>query len=69
MIERREHFGLALKPRQPLAIVSDIGGQHLDRDLALQLGIPGAIDLAHSAGAERRYDFVRTQLSAGRQGH
>jgi hypothetical protein len=33
----------------------------LDRDLAIQLRVARAIDLAHAAGAERRDDFVRAK--------
>ena len=32
MVERREHFGFALKAREPIRIAGHRGGQHLDRD-------------------------------------
>jgi hypothetical protein len=34
--ERREHFGFALEPRQPLAVAGHRRQQHFERDLALQ---------------------------------
>ena len=37
----------------------------LQRDLAIQLGIAGAIDLPHTAHAEQRDDFIRAEASAG----
>ncbi len=40
-------------------------GQDLDRDLALEVRVRGAIDLAHPARAERRDDFVGAQASTG----
>ena len=33
-------------------------GQHLDRDIAIELCVAGAINLAHPAGAERPDYFV-----------
>ena len=44
-------------------------GKNLDRDLAMQLGVAGAIDLAHTANAERADDLVRADVCAGRQRH
>ena len=40
------------------AFRGDRGGQHLDRDRSLQIAVGRAIDLAHTAGAKRRKDFV-----------
>ena len=39
-------------------------GQDLDRDVAPQLAVARAIDLAHAARAERRDDRVRAELTA-----
>ena len=52
MVQRREDFRFALEAREALGSARQRLGQHLDRDLALQLGVGGAIDLAHAAGAE-----------------
>ena len=43
--------------------------QHLDRHVAIQLGIARAVDLAHTARADRGKNFVRADASAGRQIH
>ena len=39
--------------------------QNLQRDVAIELRIAGAVHLAHSAGAERRHDFIRAETRAG----
>jgi hypothetical protein len=52
VIEGRQNLGFALKSRQTIGVSRDIGGQDLDRDLSLQLGIARAIHLAHPACSE-----------------
>ena len=49
--ERRDDAGFALEARERLRVVGETLGEHLDRDVALQPRVPGAIHLAHSAGA------------------
>ena len=44
-------------------------GENLDRDDAFEAGVGRAVDFAHSAGAERRDDFVGTETRASGQGH
>ncbi len=53
MIQRRQHLRLALEPRQPLRVLRELLGQHLERDLAPEPGVLGAPHLAHAARAER----------------
>ena len=43
--------------------------QHLDRDVAPEPRVAGAIDLAHPARAERRQDLVGTEFRPGRERH
>ena len=69
MIERGEDFGLALKPREAFAVSRYRFGQHLDRDVALELRIARAIHLTHAAHAERGDDFVRAKARASGQWH
>ncbi len=52
MIERREHLRFAAEPRQAIRIDREDLRQHLQRDVATELRIACAIDLAHPAGAE-----------------
>lgn len=41
MIEGREDFSFALKTRQPFRVAGHRVGQHLERDLALEIGVGG----------------------------
>ena len=59
MVQRRQHFGLALEAQHAVAGERKRVRQHLHRDLTFQPGVFGAIDFAHAAGAERRQDVVR----------
>ena len=40
----------------------------LDRDVAPQARVAGAVDLAHASGAEPPHDLVRSEAIAGREG-
>ena len=53
MRQRRHRLRLALEPRQRRRILRQRLGQDFDGDVAIQLGVAGAVDLAHAAGAER----------------
>ena len=56
MIQRREHLRFALEPRQAIRIAGKCRRQDLDRDVAIQLRIARAVDLAHPADAEQAVD-------------
>ena len=58
MVQGREHFRFALKPREPIVVSSEGRRQDLDRDLTFQLGVGRAIDLTHSAFANLRGDVI-----------
>jgi hypothetical protein len=53
MIQRREHLGFALKASQPVRIGGKQIRQKLQRDITPELRVARAIDLTHSARAER----------------
>ena len=55
--------------RQPIWIARENLRQDLDCNVALQLCVASAIDLAHSAGAYGGSDFVRTQPRARIERH
>ena len=63
MVELREELRLALEPRQPLPVVGECRGQHLDRDVAIQSRVARAIHFAHTACAERRQDSQTPRLA------
>ena len=69
MVERCQHFGLALESRHALAVIRKCLGQHLDRNLAFQLGIFGSIYFAHSTLADRHKNFVRANAGTSRERH
>ena len=45
------------------------GGQDLERDLAVQTQVEGAVDLAHASDAEDRDYLIRSKLRSGGDGH
>ena len=69
MIQRRERSRFALEARAGVRRRGGIVRQDFQRDVALQFGVAGAIDLAHAAGAERRTDLIWTETSARGEGH
>ena len=62
VIDRRQHARLSLEPRAPLRIVEEGSGQNLDRHVASEFRIPGAIDLSHAPGTELLDDLVMSDL-------
>ena len=69
MVQRGQNFGLTLKPRQPLWVRRERFGEDLQRDLAIELGIGGLIDLAHPALADEGGHVVVSNAGADLQGH
>ena len=69
MVQRGEHFSLALEPGKTLWITRQRSRQHFDRHLTLQVGVRGAIDLTHAARTDWGGDFVRAEALAGRKRH
>ena len=59
---------LPLESREAIGIVGERLGQDLDRDVALQLRIARAIDLAHAARAERARRFRKDPREDQRRG-
>src|SRR5687767_1172012 len=69
MVQSRERLCFAGEAGQAFAIAREDLRQHLDRDVAIELRIAGAIHLSHAARAQRSDDFVRTETGARRQDH
>ena len=67
VIERCEHLRFPAEPTEKVRIVGQGVGQHLQRDVPLQPGIAGAVDLTHSARADERVDPVVADMRANRQ--
>ena len=62
-------FGLDLEALQSIRFGGDKLGENFDGDVAIQPGIAGAVDLAHTAGAEWSEDFILAKLGARDQRH
>jgi hypothetical protein len=58
MAKRRHGLRFTLEALPAIGILCHLRRQDLERDLALEPGIEGAIDLAHAAGADGRQDLV-----------
>ena len=67
MIERGEQLRLAREPRQAVRIECEPLGQHLQRDVAIQLRVARAVHLAHGARTEGGDDVVGTDPKTGRE--
>ena len=68
MIQRGERLRFALETRQAIRVRGERVRQHLDRDLAAEAGVGGAVHLAHAAFADLRGDFVDAEAGAGSEG-
>ena len=68
MVQRREDLRFALETRQAIGITGEGIGQDLERDVALQLRVLRAIDLAHPAGADLGGDLVDAEAGAWGKG-
>src|SRR5262249_2462185 len=58
MIERRQHLRFAGEAGQPVGIGRERIRQHFDGDIAIELGIGGAVDGAHTAFSQFGNDAV-----------
>ena len=65
--ERGSGAGLPLEALQTVRVRGERFRQDLERHLAVQLGVTGAVDLAHPARAERRDNFVTPELLPRRE--
>ena len=68
MRERRDRLRLALEAGQRVGIGGDGLREDLDRDVAVELRVPRAVDLSHPARAQRREDLVGAEAGAGDEG-
>src|SRR5262245_46308533 len=69
MIQRGEYLSLAPEANESIGISRDGVREDFQRDVAIELRVAGAVDLAHTAGADLRGDFVWAEASARSQGH
>ena len=69
VVERREHLRLAPESGQPLGILRHRLGKDLDRDVAVEFGVPRPVHLPHPARSERRDDLVGAEPRSSGEGH
>ena len=67
MRERRHCLGLALEARAARRLAGERGGRILIATSRSELGVVGAIHLAHAAAAEGRHNLVLTEPGARSQ--
>jgi hypothetical protein len=65
VIQRAEDLRFTAESRETIWIGRECLRQNLERDLATQPEIPGAIHLTHPARSERTHNLVGTELRAG----
>ena len=69
MRERGDRLGLALEAGERGGIGGQPLGQDLDRDIAIEARVAGAVDLTHPPGADRSDDLVGAEAGAGCEWH
>ncbi len=69
VVECRQEIGFPREARQALRVASEERRQNLERDVARQLAVAGAVNFAHPAGADQGDDLVGAEACAGRQAH
>ena len=67
--QRSDRAGLVLESCPAIRIARDAGRQDFDRDLAMELGVARAVDLAHSSLTEQADDFIRTETGGRLKRH
>jgi hypothetical protein len=67
MIERGHRHRFAPQPLPRLHVGGGGGWEQLDRDLTIETGVVGAIDLAHAALTDLGDEAVAAETSAGRE--
>src|SRR6185436_13718808 len=61
--------GFALETSQALGVARHGVGEHLDRNVAIEPGVPRAVHLAHSAFAKLRKHLIGSDARACGEGH
>ena len=69
VVERGQHLGFARESRHAAGILGEGFGNHFDGHVAAQLGIGGAIHLAHPARSDGREDLISAEICAGLEFH
>ncbi len=69
VVQRGNGARFLFETAQPVCVPRQRLGQHLDRDLASEASITGAIHLSHAARAQRRLNLIRSKFRTSGKGH
>ena len=61
--------GVGHHNKDDVGIRGDVSGQHLQRDFAIQARVLSQVDFTHTSRAEKRANFVASELCFGSKGH
>jgi hypothetical protein len=64
MIQGRDRPSFLLEAPQPVSIARKRFRQNLDRHIAVETRVTGAVHLSHAAGTERRLNLIWAKLFA-----
>jgi hypothetical protein len=64
VVEPGDHFRFTEEAFQAGGVFRHIAGQDLERDIAVELRVPGPVDLAHTAPSDERDNLVVSQGAA-----
>ena len=68
VIDGGKHLRLPPKAGKARGVVDERVREDLERDVAIELRVPRAVDRAHSSRANLRDDFIRADPRSGREG-
>ena len=63
MVQRGDGLGF------PLESFTELSGRDLDRDVAIQTRVSGAINLSHTPRTDKCEDLIRAEFVAGLERH
>ena len=69
MVQRCGGAGFLLEAAQAVGVRGQRFGQDLDGDFAVEPGVVGAVDFAHSTSAKWRADFILAEDRSGSEWH
>ena len=69
MVERRRGARFLLEAKEPRLVVDQLRREDLQRHVAVQRGVGGAVDLSHSSRTDGADDLVAAETGSGSDGH
>ena len=56
VVQGRQQLRFSLEPRDALLVGGELFRQHFDRNVTIELGVAGFVDLAHAARTDGSFD-------------